>query len=251
MTARAAGPVRPAASLSRHADAVLIELYRTERDREAMRALVERHHDPIRRRLRRELRDDAEAEACSERLWIEVARRLDDYRDEGEFPRWLSTIATALIEERRAVDAPEPGPGPVGDGLVDRLVRELIPALPVDQRTAWLLRHESALRDPEHRLEWTHLAELNGVDVADAWSLFESARGRLIGGARSASSTALDEQEMLVFLVWTEAQRAAGPERVSWGYLGELLGVPAATMEARYRAARERLTGALEEPPEA
>ena len=232
--------------LTGHGDDVLIELYRTERDLEAMRALVERHHGPIHRLLLRELHDDADADACAQRLWIEAARRLDDYRDEAEFPRWLSTIATELVEERRRDEGERERRTATDDGLVDRLVRELIPALPVEQRAAWLLRHESEFRGPERRLEWSHLAELNGIDVEDAWGLFESARGRLVGAARSPSSAVLDDEEMLVFLVWTQAQRATGNESFSWDYVGELLGVPVGTVRRHYRAAQERLTAALE-----
>jgi len=266
----------PPTGLSAQPDGVLIELYRSERDQAAMRTLVERHHDPIYRRLRHELGSQAEAEACSRTLWIQLTRQLDGHGDEDRFAQRLGELATALIEEHwqrkaaaervrahadgmtqadgealagaRRPDAMRATPQErLTDERIDRLVRQLIPALPVEQRAAWLLKHECERWDPARPLEWTHLAQLNGVDVADAWSLFTSARARLIGGARDTGRVVLDEEEMLVFLVWTQAQRAMEQEHYSWSYFGQLMGVPASTMQTRYDAAEQRLAEALEQ----
>ena len=253
-------------------DAELIRRYLDRRDEAAVRTLVERHHDQIHRRFRREFRNDADAEDWAQRLWIRVLGHLDDYRDEGKFPQFLSTIATNMIKDHwrrgqthgrvfvdsadtdedherhgRMSDARDPERAMIDDELVAHLTRTLIPALPSEQRAAWLLRHESEYWEPGRPLQWTHLAELNGMETDSAWRTFESARRKLMVAVREDRATPMDADETLVFLVWTQAQRAAKDESFSWEYFSELLGVPVNTMKTRYRSAQKRLAEALDD----
>ena len=262
-----------AAGLTEESDAALIERYVSGRSEAAMRTLVERHHPMIHRRFRRELRNDADADDWSQRLWIRVVGHLDEYRDEDKFPQFLSTVATNMIKDHwrqkttrervlvetddteedharhgRLDDEIDPERATINDEMVERLTRELIPALPSEQRTAWLLRHESEYWEPGRPFEWTHLAELNGIGVEDTWRAFESARSKLMRGARGAGAAdGIDVDEESIFLVWTQAQRARKDESFSWDYFAELLGVPTNTMKTRYRAAQKRLAEALDD----
>lgn len=246
-------------------DGELILLYRDKQDQQAMRKLVERHYDRIYRRFSRELRNEADAQDLSQKLWLQVARNLENYNDEGKFPQFLSTIATNLIKEHwrqtgtrsnviveteeieevhdLETDHGDPERKAVNDEMITLLTRELIPSLPSDQRMAWLLRHESEYWEPGQRLEWQHIAELNGIDVMQAWDKFESARSKFMS---SKSPSDPDQDEMLIFLVWTQAQRALKEQRFSWDYFSDLLGVPVNTMKTRYRSAQQRLAEALE-----
>jgi len=265
MDAIAATPLHDAS------DAELIRRYLDAQDQSAMRVLVERHHDPIYRRFRREMRNEADAEDWSQRLWIQVMRHLGTYRDEGKFPQFLSTIASNMIKDHwrqkatrarvlvesddteedharqgRLDDRVDPERNLINDEMVTHLVRDLIPALPADQRTAWLLRHESEYWEPGRPFEWSHLAELNGVAVERTWQVFESARAKFMRAVHQERADGIEAEEMLVFLVWTQAQRATKDESFSWDYFAELIGVPVNTMKTRYRAAQRRLAEALD-----
>ena len=250
-------------------DADLIKRYVDSSDQQAMRVLVERHYDTLFRRFRRELKNEADAEDCAQRVWVQVARNLHSYEDEGKFPHYLSMISSNMIKEHwrnkntreRVVVAQDedkdyeniesmgddrnPERALVNEEVINHLVRELIPALPTEQRAAWLLRHESEYWEPGKRLEWAHLAELNGLDVPTAWKIFESAREKLMVALSKDNAGKIDADEMLVFLVWTQAQRAEKGENFSWDYFSHLIGVPVNTMKTRYRAAQKRLAESL------
>ncbi len=261
-------------------DGELITLYMEKKSEPAMRTLVGRHHASLHSRFRRELPDEADARDLQQQLWMKVVVNLKNYKDEGKFANYLSRIAGNLITDFRrgkgrqgevivanqSIDGetdtydmalnelPEGDSGDTesnklaNDGLVEYLVKVLIPALPPEQRAAWLLQHESEYWDYENRLDWTHLAELNGLDVDETWQLFESAREKLLVGAKASSGSAsLEEMENLVFLVWTQAQRLKKEQKFTWDYFAHLLGVPQETMKTRYRSARLKLSEGLAE----
>ncbi len=250
-------------------DGELINRYVEAGDQNAMRLLVGRHYDILYRRFRRELKNEADAEDCAQRVWVQVARNLGSYTHEGKFPQFLSTITTNMIKEHwrnkstrekvvvaedadmdydrlvSMADDRTPERALINDEIVNHLVRDLIPALPSEQRAAWLLRHESEYWEPGKRLEWNHLAELNGVDVPTAWSIFERARAKFMSAIHSSQQTEVDADEILIFLVWTQAQRAEKNESFSWDYFSALIGVPVNTMKTRYRSAQKRLAESL------
>lgn len=257
------------AQMNNETDGELITRYVANSDQNAMRVLVERHYDMLYRRFRRELKNEADAEDCAQRVWVQVARNLATYKDEGKFPNFLSMIASNMIKEfwrnkgtREKVvvsqdeemdydriesmgDHNDPEKLMSDDELVDHLVKELIPALPTEQRAAWLLRHESEYWEPGKRLEWAHLAELNGTDIATAWDAFERARFKLMTASSKKTDSEIDGEEQLIFLVWTQAQRALKEQNFSWEYFSDLLGVSENTMKTRYRTAQKRLAESL------
>jgi len=267
-------------SMDELSDGELISLYVNQKNEQAMRTLVGRHQATLHSRFRRELPDEADARDLQQQLWLKVVGSLESYNDEGKFANYLSRIAGNLITDFRrgkgrqgkviasndAVDgetntydvalnampqgasSDEESNKLANDELVEYLVKVLIPALPVEQRTAWLLQHESEYWDYDNRLDWHHLAELNGLHEDQIWQHFESAREKLVvGGRASATNTHLEDIENLVFVVWTQAQRLKKEQKFTWDYFAHLLGVPQETMKTRYRSARLTLGEGLKQ----
>lgn len=263
-------------------DGELIQRYIDEQNQEAMRELVNRHHDRLYSRFLNELKNVADAKDLEQQLWLQVHRNLGSYKDDGRFAHYLSRIASNLLNDfwrqkgRRAnviADTQirtsaqddnagsddfllnsfqDPSPDEeeklISSELIEHLVTELIPQLPVEQRTAWLLQHESEHWETGKRLDWHHLAQLNGVDESTIWKTFESARNKLMVNALSNSSeqrSPLTGEETLVFVVWSQAQRLTKEQVFTWDYFAEILGVPTNTMKTRYRAAQKFLSEGL------
>lgn len=263
-------------------DDEIVVRYLAEGDDQLFRILVERHHQRLYSRFLSELKNSADATDLEQQLWLKVFRGLKSYKREGKFAEYLSRIASNLITDhwrsrgrRRAVfveqqpardsesgdsDPTENNPASqiasneaqVGDALdneelVRYLVSVLIPDLPAEQRLAWLLRHESEYWEPSQRLDWCHLSELNGIPEEQAWAMFESARNKLMSVATHASrdKANVDNEEMLIFMVWSQAQRLHKEEHYTWEYFAQLLNVPVNTMKTRYRAAQKSLSEGL------
>ena len=261
-------------------DGDLISMYQAENSEAAIRTLVNRHHGRLYSRFLKEVRNEADARDLEQQLWLRVVRDMKNYREDGKFGHFLSRIATNLLNDHwratgrknkvfaasHSTDSGEDGkksatdhavdlyqdPSPDGekqainDELVRYLVTVLIPALPVEQRAAWLLRHESEYWEPESRFEWKHLAELNGLSTDETWQHFETAREKMMVRSYEENSvTQLLEQELLVFLVWTQAQRLNKEQQFTWSYFALLLGVPENTMKTRYRTAQKTLSDSL------
>jgi len=263
--------------LNEKTDGELIALYNDSGSQAAIRTLVERHYERMYRRFTREVRNEADAGDLSQKLWLQVTRNLDTYKDEGKFPQFLSTVATNLLNDHwrqtgtrskyitepgetddildLETDSVDPERALENDQLMVRLVSELIPALPPEQRLAWLLRHESEYWEPGQRFEWKHLAELNGITTEEAWIKFDAARHRYLGAAQNVNSSSLpnsdvdggsEAEEQVIFVIWTQANRPAKNQSFSWDYFANLLNVPVNTMKTRYRSAQQSLADSLQ-----
>jgi len=247
----------------------------------AIRVLLNRYHDQMYARFLSKVGNDSDAKDLQQELWSRVVRNLDRYKDEDKFAHYLSKLASNVVidfyrktgKERDVLtDGYKAGSGnefeegvedfyinTVADSeqnaeqqtsdneLIEHLTQVLVPALPVEQRAAWLLRHESEYWEPAQRLEWRHLAELNKMSEADVASVFESARNKLMTASIAGESAELDELELLVFLVWTQAQRLDKSVNFTWDYFAELLGQPVNTMKTRYRSAQKSLSAGLQD----
>lgn len=270
--------------LSEKTDGELVELYRDSADQNAIRVLVERHHLRLYKRFLYETGNEEDANDLSQKLWLQVHKNIHNYEDQGRFPNFLSTIARNLIydhgrqsgnrskvigdnfrgQSRNAyegdVDSDEAdliyeyadqdqlGPDDSVDNYekVKYLQETLIPSLPVEQRMAWMLKHESEHWDQKQQFEWTTLAMLNDLDVDTTWSAFESARAKYMSG-QVAGDDGVEPLEQLVFVVWTQANRAHKDNAYTWKYFSGLLDVSENTLRSRYKYAQEKLAEGLQE----
>jgi len=264
--------------LEQNTDGELISHYVQHRGRSdaAMRVLIERYRSSMHSRLMAGVHNREDVHDLQQELWSRVARNLHRYQDEGKFEHYLSKIKTNVLTDyyRRGGRAKEvfiDQPNRDGEDesstivesyadsaqdteqqasnseLIQHLTTVLIPALPVEQRAAWLLRHESEYWESSQPFEWNHLAELNGMSEQDAAQVFETARNKLLGGSANGKVVKLEEIELLVFLVWTQAQRYEKSTNFTWDYFAEILGQPVNTMKTRYRTAQKNLDRGLRE----
>lgn len=127
-------------------------------DREAFRALVERHQQSVFQLAWRQLGSRAEAEEVAQDTFERLYHAAGGYREIGCFRAWLLVIATRLCLNRKARHArwreqatePDilaalagPAPGAAEEELdqvrLHRAVRDAVLALPEEQRMAVLL----------------------------------------------------------------------------------------------------------------
>ncbi len=263
----------PRMKLEELSDGELIERYLHGGSEQAFRVLVERHYSATYSRFARQCGNPDDAADLTQQLWIRVLKNLHGYRDDDRFPAFLNRIATNLLTDywrhkgvtgrvfkkrpgRDDTDPVELAVAPTSDPESDHelarqirhLVKKLIPALPWEQRLVFLLRHESEYWEEKRRLEWSHLAELNGIDRETAWSRFEQARNLLVEqlhGETGSPPPKPDDEALLVFLVWTQAQRLSKQQEFTWDYFARLLNVSANTLKTRYRAAVRKLNEGL------
>ncbi len=249
-------------------DGELIKRYLHENSEQAFKELIDRHYNNTKRRFFNHCHNSEDAADLTQQLWIRVVNNLDNYHDDGRFPSFLNRISTNLLtdhwrrkgvknrvisesQEDDEIDFIDQAPAAntdVGKNYdnqrqVDYLVKKLIPALPCDQRLVFLLRHESEYWEEKQRLEWNHIAELNGIDQQTAWSRFEQTRNSLIThlSSNNKSPPDLDNESLLIFFVWTQAQRLSKKQEFTWDYFAELLSVSTNTLKTRYRAAMKKL----------
>lgn len=264
--------------MKNNTDGELIKLYLQQKGKSdlAMRELVGRHHEQMYARFLSKVKNESDAHDLQQELWTRVARSLHRYKDEDRFTHYLSKLASNIVidfyrktgrEKELISDMPSgavagddddwyldtvESPGQNAEQqasdseLIQYLSTVLVPQLPVEQRAAWLLRHESEFWDPTKRFEWRHLAELNNMSEEDVFTVFESARHKLMA-RQDGKREDLDELELLVFLVWTQAQRLDKSAKYTWEYFSQLLGQPVNTMKTRYRTAQKTLDKALNE----
>lgn len=259
--------------LSEATDAELIHRYVTQGDQRAFEQLMGLYYDSTYRRFLRRCRNQEDAADLTQQLWINMVTRLENYQDEGKFAAFLTRSASNLltdywrhkgvvnnvmVEHDSDADLPlmdrliDTAPDPLENiqiyDEVDTLTRELIPALPCEQRLAWLLRHESEFWEEKQPLRWDHLAELNGIDEQAAWQRFEDLRNKLLAQTRPEApqlNLKDDCEQALVFLVWTQAQRPSKKQEFTWDYLAGLLGITANALKLRYKKALSNLREGL------
>jgi len=245
-------------------DTELIRDYVDNKSTASFEALVRRHYNTVHQRLMRLTQNRADADDLSQKLWLRVINNIGNYNDRQKFPNYLNTIASNLLkDEWRKTSA---GKQTSLDEIIDQsgdqillseqtevdeqlanqheisfLTKTLIPNLSVKLRAVFLLRHESEYWDDKQPFQWQHLAELNHLSSQEAGQRFISARDQLV----SDNDAPLSEQDQLIFLTWTQAQRQDKSNTQTETYLASLLGIPVNTFKTRYRAALAELSEGL------
>lgn len=249
----------------------LIRAYLDEGNETAFEVLLKRHYDMVYKRLVSHIKHPDDAADLTQQIWIRVINNLPNYKDDGKFPSFLMKATSNMLTDywrRKGVKGQviqetletEESVDPIvmasdqrtetsntieAREQVDYLVRELIPALDCEQRLAFLLMHESEHWEEDKRLGWNHMAELNGIDEQTAWERFETVRNALMQNINGKTDVRTDCEEMLVFLVWTQAQRLRKNSDFTWDYFSNILGTPTNTLKTRYRTALKKLSTGL------
>lgn len=247
-------------------DAQLINAYLAGNE-SSFEMLVTRYYPMVYRRLLQKTGNEKMiAEELAQDCWLKVAQSLPDYEDSNKFSHWLNTLVTNVLKDHwraqssriKSVDYGEDGmdsgqfadptPPPEHSAIraeeVRHLTTVLIPELSVEHRMVFLLLFESTLWDNAQPLEWNHLAGLNGINIDEAWRRFESARKELMSGKNAAD---IDREELLIFLVWTQAKRASKSGKYTMKYFADLLGEPEQNLKNRNHAAQKQIRDRLAE----
>lgn len=199
-------------------------------------------------------------EDLNQQLWENAFKHFDKLKAADEPLAYLRSMASNLVSQQKN----DPGlPLPEAESLggyadaspdlsakIAYLHNELVPKLSCKQRLAYLLYHESELWEGEVRLGWQELAKLNGMSVEQATEKFERARASLMQvyhRDEGWDSVDIDCEEMLVYLVWTQAQRANKKGKFTWQYFADLLSVKPNVLIVRYRDAVRNLEKGMQE----
>jgi len=246
-------------------DSELIRRFVKDRSQSAFESLVRRHYNQIHSRLLRLTQNSADADDLSQKLWMKVLEHLPKYNDQHKFPNFLNTIATNLLKDEwrksgtrkqssldEILESGTDGNALMLDELdvpeqisnrteIEYLTRVLIPGLTVKLRAVFLLRHESEYWDGKQPFQWQHLGELNQITAEEAGERFIRARDAL-----ATDKAEVSEEDFLIFLTWTQAQRLDKSKNQTETYLAALLNIPLNTFKTRYRAALSELSGGLD-----
>ena len=250
----------------------LIRAYLDDANERAFGQLMSRHYDSVYRRLLSHCKHPHDAEDMAQQLWVRIVNNLPNYQDDGKFPSFLMRSTTNMLtdywrrkgvkdqviqqtfteEETDAIEmAADQGIGVSAlhevQDQVAYLTGTLIPELICEQRLAFLLMHESEHWEEKRRLGWQHLAEMNGMDAQEAWGRFEAFRNKLLQSVSGHSNEEPDCDSLLVFLIWTQAQRLEKRQSFTWDYFSEVLGVSVNTLKTRYRTALKKLAQGLKD----
>lgn len=251
-------------------DAELINDFVHNKSSKAFEVLVRRHYNVVHRRLLSITQNPADAEDLSQKLWLRVLQNLPNYKDKQKFPNFLNTVATNLLRDewrklsvhkQSSLDEilDETNKGSAGNLLladeediseklgnqaeITHLITVLIPKLATKLRAVFLLRHESEYWDGKQPFQWQHLAELNNINVEQAELRFIATRDSLVTDDKAL--TKLEDEDRLIFLIWTQAQRMNKSSKLTEAYLANLLGIPVNTFKTRYRSALAELSEGL------
>lgn len=254
--------------LAESPDSTLIDAYVNDGSAAAFEVLVRRHYNGVHKRLLSLTQNKADADDLAQKLWLRVLENLPSYTDKQKFPNFLNTIATNLMrdewrkksnQQSSLDEVLDKNPRDSAGNLImlsdediesklhsrseiNYLVRELIPKLPLKLRAVFLLRHESEYWDQKQPFQWQHLAELNGLTAQSTSQRFNHTRDQLLAG----DAPTVEDENLLIFILWTQSQRFNKAEKQTESYLAQLLGIPVNTFKTRYRSALSELESGLQ-----
>jgi DNA-directed RNA polymerase specialized sigma24 family protein len=144
--------------------------------------LIRRHQIGVFRLLLGLLQDGDDAERVCEKVFFEVARRIDELAEPAAFYAWVAALAreeAKKIEAERKKAAPPPRPRPPPRdprGLVKQQVRDILGELSGDERVALILA------DLEEE-SYESIATTLGTSAAEAREMVENARTKFRAAA--------------------------------------------------------------------
>jgi RNA polymerase sigma-70 factor (ECF subfamily) len=261
--------VRTITELNNKSDSQLIDLFNQDGSEAAFDVLLRRYYNVLHKRFLKYVNDADVASDLCQQLWTRVITNLHKYKDQDKFENYLNTIASNLLKDHwrrkktsreanyevdeeaidNAFDTVSFQESSSAEKLVSnrqmvsKLVHELIPALPCDQRLVYLLKHEAEHWDKDQPLQWQHLADLSRLTVDEVCEKFETTRDKLIRNTtRPETAVPLECIETSIFLLWTLSQRQDKTKKYTESYFAELLNIPVNTFKTRYRASIKMLS---------
>lgn len=156
-------------------------------DRDALDALLRRHHARIQLTCRRILHDTSDADDAAQNALISIVRSIDSFDGRSSFSTWAYRIATnaALDEVRRRTRRPrgltDDLPEPIDERSSGRLaavderssIEAALSHLPIDFRVAVVLRDVLDL-------DYETIAEIVGVPIGTVRSRIARGRAGLV-----------------------------------------------------------------------
>lgn len=248
----------------RPTDWQLICRYLDKHDINAFENLMQRHYDTAYSYVLARSPQQTEASYLTQRVWTTTVDRLEEFEQSMSFPSFITDISNEVTTEfqrnRGNVPAPETHPPterppntteppiePTDSRSLaeERFNSEELSSMNCEERMIYLLKALSDHRDPV-KLTWEALADFNGIDSQDAWDRFELVRKILIKKQhKDSGSKRLECEDLLIFLVWTQANRTNDSQTFSWNYFAELTGIPAIQLQLRYRSALRKTSRGL------
>lgn len=249
-------------------DGELIRRYVVGCDSRAAGALVNRHSQFVFGRLRAKL-PYHDAQDYEQNIWQRLFKTsLKNYSDDGRFEHYLSKVVSTEIkqywkksaandvvvslqefdvEDSLWVKLKESNPEElqVNRDTLNFLAKEVVPKLSPQKRMVWLLRNEAEFAAADSTITWEALAQLNGMSVKTTWEKFESARTQLLLRYRDPTVADIDTEALLIYLVWTHAQRPVHQGRYTLKEISAWVGVPESTLKERYYSAEKCVASAL------
>ncbi len=209
------------------------------------------------------------ADACQQ-VWVKIIQALPSYTDEGKFGAFVTTVTKNLCKDYWRGNKNQDYVSSMDDEdsyidhdsalatsqsvesdyqnarAISALTDKLIPELSPELRTVFLLKHEAEYWDTKRPLSWSDLAVLFGVSRGQVVDYFVKARDTLVQVHHATKGPAvLAEEELGIFLVWTQSQRDTKKQNQTETRLAMLLGIPVNTFKTRYKRAREALANGL------
>jgi len=251
-------------------DAALIQRYKSDTDQQAAQVLYARYNRFVMQRLRIVVPKE-EAEERASDIWRRFfCRGIRRYTPHTPFKHYLSTcaktetknylrtikgrdIAISLqefdVEDSLWVKLKEASPAELEESadLYNHLIKEVIPSLTTNKRLVWLLRNEVEFYDANLTMNWPTLAQLNGLSVEETWEKFESTRTQLLARYWDPAAPDIDSEGLLIFIVWTHAQRPDRRGGYNFDEIASWLGVSGSTLRTRYQDADKLVAKALDQ----
>lgn len=243
----------------------LIRRYLDKHDVDAFEHLMKRHYDTVYSYVLARSPQQSEASYLTQRIWTAVVDQLDEFEPTMDFLRFLTDISHEIITEFQRAQASPPAIAPVetysstqpevrpepqvpvmeSEGAShERFVSEQLRSLSCEERMIYLLKEVSD-HPLSTGLSWERLADFNGIDSQDAWDRFELVRKLLLEKHhQDMGKKRLECLDLLIFLVWTQANRPSQNQIFSWHYYSDLTGMATLQLQMDYRSAEKKLAKA-------
>ncbi len=256
--------------MERYSDYQLIQDYLKNSNQKAFKALLDRYFDHTKKVLFNGGMPAQDVGDACQQVWVKIVRALPGYKDEGKFGALITTAAKNLCKDYWRARKYSGLHSSMNDDeqnmdhdlafstmqntennyqnseAISLLTAKLIPELGSELRTVFLLKHEAEYWDDKRPLSWSDLSMLFGVSREQIVEYFVNARDGLVEAYHEQEEVKpVSNEELGVFLVWTQSQRKDKKQKQTESRLASLIGIPVNTFKTRYKRAREALAEEL------